>query len=84
MYIVYILKSLVNGKTYAGYTSKDVSERIKEHNSGSNKWTKGNRPFKLIYYETYNCESDAKLRELFFKSGIGRKLKKLIVENFGV
>lgn len=84
MYFVYIIKSLLNNKTYVGFSSKNVNERLKEHNAGSNKWTKGNKPFKLIYFESYVCEKDARLRENFFKSGIGRQLKKVIIANFGV
>ncbi|HVZ67255.1 MAG TPA: GIY-YIG nuclease family protein [Patescibacteria group bacterium] len=84
MYFVYIIKSLVNEKVYVGYTGKTVEERLKEHNSGSNKWTKSSKPFKIVYYEKFICEEDAKLREEFLKSGVGRKIKNLIVNNFGV
>jgi putative endonuclease len=83
MYFVYILKSELNGKSYTGSTSKEASKRLAEHNIGSNLWTKNNRPFKLIYYESYICKTDAILRENFLKTGVGKKLKKLILENYG-
>ena len=35
--------------------------------------TTGRRPLKLIYYEAYLAEEDAKGRERFLKSGSGRK-----------
>jgi len=73
MFIVYVLKSLKNNKRYIGQTSKDALERLSEHNSGCNKWTKQNRPFKLIYTEEYNNRTDARKRENFLKSGQGRK-----------
>lgn len=84
MYFVYLLKSETNGKSYVGFTSKEVECRLNEHNIGSNIWTKRNGPFKLMYYESYSCKVDAMNREKFFKSGIGCKLKKLILDNFGV
>ncbi len=82
MFYVYILKSIKSGKSYVGLTEKDVNERLKEHNQGSNKFTKTNAPFKLIYYESYYCKADALHREKFFKSGIGNKLIKIILREF--
>ena len=63
---------LKNNKVYVGYTTKKPEERIKEHNQGSNLWSKLNKPLKLIYYENYICAEDAKLREKFFKMGFGK------------
>jgi len=82
MYYVYILRSLRNQKSYVGFTSKEVKDRLNEHNVGSNKWTSENGPFELIYYESFYCEKDARCRELFLKSGVGKKLVKLIKENY--
>lgn len=82
MFHVYILKSEKSNKSYVGSTSKEVERRLEEHDIGANKWTKVNRPFKLIYYESFICKQDALLRERFFKSGVGKRLKKLIIENY--
>jgi len=82
MYTVYILKSSKSSKTYVGQTSKDVKERLQEHNNGYNKWSKSYRPFKIVYYETYVCKTDAIRREQFFKSGQGKKLKNIILKYF--
>ena len=82
MFTVYILKSLKASKSYVGYTAINPKERLREHNIGSNKWTRSNGPFKLVYYEKFVCKTDAILREKFLKSGQGYKLKKLIIENF--
>lgn len=76
------LQSLRNNKTYVGFTSKDPKERLKEHNYGTNKFTSNNRPWELVYYETFTCKNCAREREKFFKTGIGKKLKKIILENF--
>ncbi|MFA5358244.1 MAG: GIY-YIG nuclease family protein [Patescibacteria group bacterium] len=70
---IYVLKSLKNGKRYVGSTRKDVDLRLKEHNYGSNVWTRQNGPFKLIYKEGFTDYKDALKRERFLKSGQGRK-----------
>lgn len=80
MYFVYFLQSLINGKIYVVFTSKDPLERAKENNMGSNKWTKINKLFKLKYYEKYNCKEDAILREKFYKSGFDKQVKYLIID----
>jgi putative endonuclease len=82
MYFVYILKSLISNKSYVGFTSKSVDQRLKEHNIGSNIWTRKYKPYKLVYYESYYCKKDVLHREYFFKSGVGNKLVKLIIDNY--
>jgi len=73
MFTVYILRSLKNGKRYVGSTGKSANERLVEHNDGSNSWTRINSPFILIYTEEYPTITEARKRELFLKSGQGRK-----------
>jgi putative endonuclease len=73
MYHVYILKSLKNGKRYVGQTSKEALERPRQHNSGTNKWTKENGPFNIMLVEDYPSRTEAIKRENFLKSGQGRK-----------
>lgn len=81
MFFVYLLKSLRNGKSYVGVTSKEVGKRLEQHNLGSNIWTRQSGPFKIMYYESYFCKEDAYNREKFLKSGVGKKVKKIILEN---
>ncbi|MFA5084225.1 MAG: GIY-YIG nuclease family protein [Candidatus Paceibacterota bacterium] len=66
MFFLYILKSLKDGNLYIGYTS-NLRKRIEEHNSGKSKATNPRKPFKLIYYEAYISEKDAKHREYSLK-----------------
>ena len=73
MFNVYVLRSLSNKKRYVGCTSKDVEIRLKEHNTGSNKYTRQNGPFEIIYTEEYPDKTEALQRERFLKSGQGRK-----------
>ncbi|PIR98098.1 MAG: endonuclease, partial [Candidatus Colwellbacteria bacterium CG10_big_fil_rev_8_21_14_0_10_42_22] len=49
------------------------SIRLKEHNEGTNKWTRQNKPFELLYSESYKTNHEARKRESFLKSGQGRK-----------
>jgi putative endonuclease len=82
VYKVYILQSLrFEKKTYVGKTIKTVTERLNEHNLGLSPYTKAFKPWKLIYYETFYCDSCADKREQFLKSGVGFRFRKIILEN---
>jgi putative endonuclease len=78
-YHIYALRSLKNNKRYIGYTEKDPAIRLVEHNSGTNKWTRQNKPFILVYKEKFNNKTEAIRRERFLKSGQGRKLLDTII-----
>lgn len=79
MFFVYLMKSLKDKATYIGFTN-DLKRRLEEHNSGKSLSTKWRRPFKLLYYEAYLSEEDAKRREhnLKLKSRALAQLKKRI------
>jgi len=73
MFVVYILRSLKNSKRYIGYSGKTAEVRLLEHNSGTNKFTRLNKPFVLIYSELYKEKIEAIKREKFLKTGKGRE-----------
>ena len=74
---VYAIKSLKDGRIYVGM-SADIDRRLKEHNSGKSRSTKGYRPWELIYAEKCPNRTSARNREKYWKSGIGKEqLKKL-------
>ena len=79
-YSAYILKSQKSGSLslYIGFT-KDLPNRIEEHNQGRNISTQNKGPWKLIYSENYSNLLLAKNREKFFKTGRGRAVIKNIV-----
>jgi len=54
---------------------------MKAHNAGKVRSTKAYRPWKVVYAEQYDLYSEARKRELFLKSGAGRKWLK---EQFNV
>ncbi len=68
MFCVYILKSAKDNLLYIGSTN-DLKRRLEEHNNGKSKSTKNRVPFKLVYYEAYISEKDAKHREHNLKLG---------------
>ncbi|MCX6705633.1 MAG: GIY-YIG nuclease family protein [Candidatus Woesebacteria bacterium] len=83
MYKVYLLESMKKpGKSYVGLTIKEIRERLEEHNGGLSRYTKTDRPWRLIYYENFYCRVCAEKREMFLKSGIGYKLRRLILDNY--
>ena len=56
--------------------TNNFERRFKEHNSGQNKTTKAYLPFKVIIVEEYETRMEARLREKYLKSGIGKELLK--------
>ena len=75
---VYVLWSDSLRKRYIG-SCRDLEKRINEHNRGKQQFTKGGKPWRLIYSEKYDSYSDARKQEIFLKSGVGRKfLDKLL------
>jgi len=62
MFYVYILQSLKSKKLYVGFTA-DLRRRLNEHNSGLSSSTKYSIPWNLVYYEDYQSERDARVRE---------------------
>jgi len=80
MFYVYVLQSLRDKKLYIGF-STNLRNRIKDHNSGSTKSTKPRRPFRLLYYEAYLSEKDARRREIYFKTEKGKSSLRQILRN---
>lgn len=62
MYYVYLLKSDIEKHFYIGY-SQDLRRRISEHKQGRVYYTKRYKPWRLVYYESYNEEEQARERE---------------------
>ncbi len=78
-FFVYVLLSKRNGKKYIGYTKKTPEQRLKEHNSGSNAWTKQNGPFDLVHVEEFSSGHAARKHEIYLKSAAGRLFLKKIL-----
>jgi predicted GIY-YIG superfamily endonuclease len=72
-FYVYILRSLVDGSYYVGST-QNVTLRLKQHNLGKSTYTKGHRPYELVYTEDFRTRREAETRE--------KSLKKRSIKTF--
>jgi len=61
MFYIYLLKD-ERGKLYTGYT-KDLKRRLNEHLRGKTPTTRKMVSPKLFYYEAYDTEKAARIRE---------------------
>ena len=77
-YFVYVLRSSVDGRLYKG-VSDNLERRLEEHNNGRTKSTKGYRPWEIVYSEKYVTFEEARAREVFLKSGVGRDFLRKII-----
>ena len=72
MITVYVIASLTDRTWYTGM-AKNAEDRLQEHNHGKNRFTKGHRPWKIIYKEQHPDWSSARKREKYLKSSAGKK-----------
>ena len=68
---VYAISSISRNYIYVGLTS-NIEARIKRHNLGYEQTTKPYKPFLLIYSEVCKDRTEARFREKYWKSGIGK------------
>lgn len=67
MYYFYFIQSIKRpNRIYSGSTI-DLKKRIGEHHQGKVVFTKPYLPWRLVYYEAYASEADAREREQKFK-----------------
>jgi len=71
MVTVYVIESLSDQTWYTGM-ALDAEKRLKEHNNGKNRFTKGHRPWKIIFTELHSEWESARKREKYFKSAAGK------------
>jgi putative endonuclease len=85
-YYCYVLWSESCEKFYIGIT-EDVQKRLKDHNDGISRWTRGRGPWELVWEQ--KCSDRGAARELENKlkrqkGGIGfHKITGLREEDFG-
>ena len=80
MYYVYAISSLDRNYIYVGLTD-NLERRFREHNSGKNKTTKPYSPFKILYTQEFETRLEARQKEKYFKSGIGKEKLNIIKES---
>jgi putative endonuclease len=72
MISVYALKNGINNEIYVGMT-KSLSQRLKEHNQGKNRYTKAFMPWMVFYTEECPDYVTARKREKELKSTTGKR-----------
>lgn len=79
--VTYILEC--KDKTlYTGWTNQ-LEKRLAAHNEGRGaKYTKGRRPVRLVYYETFSTKEEAMRRECEIKR-LTRKEKEALIRAAG-
>jgi predicted GIY-YIG superfamily endonuclease len=76
MFYVYILRSIsYPHKTYTGYT-KDLKQRLADHNGGESIYSNKYKPWRLEICIGFHEESKAIKFEKYLKSGSGRVFSK--------
>ena len=75
---VYAILSESSGEIYVGM-ALSAEKRLKEHNAGKNRYTKGLRPWKILNIEYFLNWEKARVREKYLKSGIGKEFLKSLV-----
>ncbi|AUP79722.1 GIY-YIG nuclease family protein [Flavivirga eckloniae] len=80
MYYVYAISSLSRNYIYVGMTI-NIPERLGRHNQGREKTTRAYCPFKLIYSETLDTRIEARKREKYWKSGVGKEKLRIVRDN---
>jgi len=72
MFYVYVLQNVKSNRFYTGFTG-DLRKRLKEHNEGKSYYTGSRGNYSLIYYEACLNERDARSREKYLKTGMGKR-----------
>ena len=62
MHHVYVIQSERTHELYFGRT-KDLKQRLADHNAGRTKSTRDSRPWQYVYIESYRSKQDAVDRE---------------------
>lgn len=70
-FYVYTLLSLKDFNLYTGFTT-DLKRRLDEHSRGLVDATQIRIPFKLVHYEYFVDEEDARRRMYFLKTNTGK------------
>ena len=80
-YYIYVLRSRKNKIWYTGL-AVDLRKRFNHYNKNIIGWTKNRGPFELIYYEACKNITDARSREKYLKSGMGKRYLKNRLKRF--
>lgn len=74
---VYVIKSEQKNYIYVGLTN-NPTRRLAQHNNKRERTTRCYVPFKIVLLEQYKTRIEARIREKYLKSGIGKEYLKSI------
>lgn len=78
-YYAYLVEC-ADGSLYAGFTT-DPERRVRTHNAGKGaKYTRSRLPVRLVYFEAYGTEHEARSRECALKR-LSHAEKRALVES---
>ncbi|TDU43240.1 putative endonuclease [Gelidibacter sediminis] len=80
MYHVYAISSTIKNYIYVGMTA-NLDDRLERHFKGLEKTTKAYQPFELIFTEIAETRVLARMREKYWKSGVGKEQLRLLRDN---
>ncbi|QCX01379.1 GIY-YIG nuclease family protein [Aggregatimonas sangjinii] len=72
MMVVYAIASIEHNYIYVGMTN-NLENRLARHNGGRERTTRFYAPFKTIYIEECSDREFARVREKYWKSGVGKE-----------
>jgi putative endonuclease len=79
MFKVYIIYSEIRDRYYIGYTSDELSERLRKHNTNHKGFTGRIGDWIIKYFETYELKEFATHREKEIKSWKSRKRIEILI-----
>ena len=82
MFYMYILWNQEKDRYYIGST-RNLTRRLKQHLAGYTRTTRVLKTDKLVYYEEYKQESEAREREKQLKSYKSKKYIKWLIDSKG-
>jgi putative endonuclease len=80
MVTVYVIESKRDGTWYTGMAF-NAELRLKEHNMGKNRFTKGHCPWQIIFTETHSDWQAGRKREKYLKTAAGKRWLKNHLKN---
>jgi putative endonuclease len=77
MFTVYVLRDN-KGNLYKGMTN-NLERRISEHKRGHTQTTRRMKHLEIVYTEKFDTFEEARKRELYLKTGAGRRFLKKVL-----
>ena len=81
MHFTYIIQSLKDHSFYIGYTS-NLQQRLDKHNKANKGYTASKKPWRIVYFESFESKTEALKREKFIKAQKSRAFIEMLIREF--